>query len=263
MASRPATPPPCVVMPLYIYPLTETTWKPLYEAIEAHPYIDFLVIVNPNSGPGDGPLPGADYEREVPKLNAFRNVRTVGYIRIDYCRRPLQEVCAEVQRYANWKGLYEGLYVEGIFVDESPNHFSDQRQAYLKGLTEFIKNGAASDGLCGERWVIHNPGTPPEGTLEQFGCPDIICACEEPYHKYCRPDVQHRLDFYHVDFERNALLISGIGHHEIEDAVEGMCGRGRYIFATDLVDNFYESFGQSWERFVRAVAAGKKRRDCC
>src|SRR4051812_36027461 len=98
----------CIVMPLYIYPLAEITWKPLYDAyvtttpqatlathdadktrsITAHRNLDFLIIVNPNSGPGGEPLPSHDYVRELPKLNALPNVRTVGYLAIEYCRKP-------------------------------------------------------------------------------------------------------------------------------------------------------------------------------
>ncbi|KAH2780157.1 hypothetical protein KXW01_005652 [Aspergillus fumigatus] len=87
-----------VLVPLYIYPLSTTTWAPLYDAITAHPDLDFLVVVNPNSGPGDLPSPNKDYAREVPKLNAFPNVYTVGYIRIHYCDKPLEKVYQEIDR---------------------------------------------------------------------------------------------------------------------------------------------------------------------
>ena len=111
--------------------------------------------MNPNSGPGDGPLPGQDYVREVPRLNAFPNVRTVGYLAIDYCRKPLQKACEEVSVYAGWArdygGQIEGLYVEGIFVDETHNHPNAARGEYLEGLRRYIKEEA--EGLRGDRLV--------------------------------------------------------------------------------------------------------------
>jgi hypothetical protein len=120
--------------------------------ISAHPSVNFLVIVNPNSGPGGIPLPSHDYVREVPKLNTQANVVTVGYIRIDYCRKPLTEVFEEIDTYAGWASASENplLYVEGILVDETPNHYSPERAEYLEALRKHIKN---TDGLRGERLV--------------------------------------------------------------------------------------------------------------
>lgn len=128
-------------------------------SITANPSLDFVIIVNPNSGPGTEPLPGVDYIREVPKLNAFPNVHTVGYIAIDYCRKPLDKVCDEISVYANWDREYgdqiEGLYVEGIFVDETHNHFDDSRMSYLERLKCFVKDEVP--GLRGDRLVSPLP----------------------------------------------------------------------------------------------------------
>ena len=120
--------------------------------IEANPNLDFLVIVNPNSGPGDTPLPDANYSREVPRLNAYGNVYTVGYIKIDYCRKPHSECFAEVERYAGWSEQYEmtRLGVRGIFVDETPNHHDTDRAEYLSALTRFIKS---TPGILTDRFV--------------------------------------------------------------------------------------------------------------
>lgn len=77
---------------------------------------------------------------------------TVGYIRIDYCKKPHEEACAEIQRYAGWSKQYEttGLGVGGIFVDETPNHFAPDRAEYLQGLKRFIKN---APGILADRFV--------------------------------------------------------------------------------------------------------------
>ncbi|KAH6645411.1 cell surface protein [Truncatella angustata] len=248
-----------VVMPLYYYPLTEDTWKPLHYAFSAHPDTNFLVIVNPNSGPGDTPLPSHDYLREVPKLNAYPNVYTVGYVRIDYCRKPLWETYGEIRRYADWHAAYEvpGLYVQGIFVDEVPNHFSAERFEYLTEVRSLIKN---AHGLLDDRLVIHNPGTPLVGgggerveDLASFGSPDVVCICEVPHKEYEDDTVQKRLVEFSVDWSRSMYQISGIPLDQIHDVVKDLCQRGQYVFATDLVDDFYESFGQSWHKFTAAV----------
>jgi hypothetical protein len=123
-----------------------------FYSITAHPELDFLIVVNPNSGPGDAALPGRDYVREVPKLNSFPNVRTVGYMAINYCRRPLSESCRDIELYAGWNRDHaiEGLYVQGIYIDETPNHVSDDSTKYLDEIKNFIKE---SDGLLGDRLV--------------------------------------------------------------------------------------------------------------
>jgi len=102
--------------------------------------------------------------------------------------------------------------------------------------------------------VIHNPGTPPEGELTLFGNPDMVCVCEEPYERYQNGDgVQKRLQDYAVDWDRNIYQISGIPAGDVQDAVRELCRRGRYIFATTLISDFYESFGPCWMDFVAAV----------
>lgn len=57
--------------------------------------------------------------------------------------------------YANWDREYgdqiEGLYVEGIFVDETHNHFDDGRMSYLERLKCFVKDEVP--GLRGDRLV--------------------------------------------------------------------------------------------------------------
>ena len=122
--------------------------------ISTHPNVNFLVIVNPNSGPGGSPLPGKDYVREVPKLNVSANVYTVGYVRIDYCKRPLSEVYEEIETYAGWAKDYETshLGVKGIFLDETPNHHSQERAEYLDAVHKHIK---ASAGILGDQLVSH------------------------------------------------------------------------------------------------------------
>jgi hypothetical protein len=140
-----------------------------HDSIAAHPSVEFLVIVNPNSGPGAESLPGHDYERELPKLNAASNVTTIGYVRVDYCKKPLHDVCEEIDRFAGWHaGDAPGLAMQGIYVDETPNHFSAGRALYLEALWKHIKG---KDGLLGQRLVS---GTPDQAECEPGGAPHHI-----------------------------------------------------------------------------------------
>ncbi|KAH8586589.1 cell surface spherulin 4-like protein [Bisporella sp. PMI_857] len=243
-----------VLVPLYIYPVSDKTWQPLYEAIAAHPTVDFLVIVNPNSGPGVSFLPGRDYVREVPKLNDYANVTTVGYVLIDYCRRPLSDVYADIKTYAGWATNNEntGLGVKGIFLDETPNHHSTERAEYLYAVHQHIK---AMWGILGDRLVIHNPGTPPDPGLVAPvpDGPDIVVTCEESYDRYRGNEVQKRLKEYHYDRARSGCIISAVPRDEMGSFVQELRHRGAYLFATDLVHDFYEDFGSGWHDFVTAM----------
>ncbi|KAH9206433.1 Spherulation-specific family 4 [Leptodontidium sp. 2 PMI_412] len=243
-----------VIVPLYIYPISDQTWGPLHKAISAHPSLNFLIVVNPNSGPGDTSLPSHDYMRELPKLNAHINVTTVGYVLIDYCRRPLEDVRRDINLYAGWaaENATTGLGIEGIFLDETPNHFSPERAEYLQAVQQHIK---ATSGILGDRLVIHNPGTPPDAALIPplpVG-PDVVITCEEPYDRYREDEVQQRLQEYPCNWARAGYMISAVPDGEIATFVGQLCHRGAYLFVTDLVENFYESFGRSWTEFVAAT----------
>lgn len=50
-------------------------------------------------------------------------------------------------------------------------------------------------------------------------------------------------------------MISAVPGNKIGEAVQELCHRGAYLFVTDLVDDFYESFGKSWADFVVAMEA--------
>jgi spherulation-specific family 4 protein len=108
------------------------------------------VIINPDSGPGGKPLPGHDYVREVPRLNAFDNVVMVGYVRIHYCNKPISETKDEIDIYAGWAAHDPALGLQGILLDETPNHYLAERAEYLEALRQHIK---ATEGLAGDRLV--------------------------------------------------------------------------------------------------------------
>lgn len=98
---EPATNKPFVLVPLYIYPFP-TAWDPLYVAAGSHPELDFLVVVNPNSGPGADILPDANYIEALARLTAAPNVKVIGYVHCSYGKRLLDELVAEVSAYRGW-----------------------------------------------------------------------------------------------------------------------------------------------------------------
>lgn len=77
---------------------------------------------------------------------------TVGYVRIDYCKRNLTEVFRDVAKYAGWSkdNAKSGLGVHGIFLDETPNLYSASKASYLDTVGQCVK---ASAGILGDRLV--------------------------------------------------------------------------------------------------------------
>jgi hypothetical protein len=115
----------------------------------------FTVILNPNSGPGASPFPDANYSREIPKLTARPNVQTLGYVRTNYCNCDVAEVCEEVATYSGWASQ-PALAVHRIFLDETPNLFTENATQYLSTVGGAIKEAPAitGDGLVSSAMLI-------------------------------------------------------------------------------------------------------------
>lgn len=121
-------------------------------SIAKHQDLQFIIIINPNSGPGEPPLPDESYSIEIPKFNAQPNVTTLGYIPINYCKRDSSKVFREIETYGGWSqnDKQSGVFVEGIFFDETPNHYSEKHHEYLQEISEDVKS---TNGILGRRLV--------------------------------------------------------------------------------------------------------------
>lgn len=275
-----------VLLPLYIYP-DPGAWEPIHAAyvnllhrrayrlqnlssIAANPTLNFVVIVNPNSGPGAPPWwPNADYVREIPKLNAQPNVQTVGYVRTAYCERSIEKVFEDIETYANWSkdSTSAGLSVEGIFFDETQNVYSEEVKAFLDAITQRVRNtsGILGDKLVGYKCtsgkveyitsiqVIHNPGTAVDRRLADPG-PDITTVVEEAYARYQTPEYQQWMSTSPYDRSRSSFMVHTVPIKQVHLLICELRHRAGYLFVTDLTANYYQSFGTSWDIFVAAMA---------
>lgn len=86
--------------------------------LDAHSDLPFHVIVNPNSGPGDGAQPDAGYQSALTKLRAYKNAQLYGYVRSQYGERAKSDVVDDVNTYQAWDSAYS---LDGIFFDEASN----------------------------------------------------------------------------------------------------------------------------------------------
>lgn len=239
-------------------------------SIVKYPDLNFLVIINPDSGPGSAPWwPNADYAREIPKLNAFTNVQTVGYVRSTYCNRPIDQVFQDIDTYAKRQIAGESGLFQGIFVDETVNVFSPDVKGYLDRVDSKIKG---TDGISGKRIVrdhhpssramlltlsktIHNPGTAVNKELA-FPGPDITVVVETSYEEYVKPDYQEWLMTSPYDRSRTCYMLYAVPAEKMRSVTAELRGQAEYLFLTSATAGFYESFdGKSWEPFVDAMAA--------
>ncbi|KAK0112477.1 hypothetical protein ONS96_001714 [Cadophora gregata f. sp. sojae] len=241
-----------ILLPLYIYPLPKA-WDSLYSAIESHPTLDFTIIINPNSGPGKDALPDEDYSREIARLNKYPNVYLVGYVRVNWCKRDLEKVCKDVDKYAAWGKHGNGEFtMGGIFFDESPNEFKEKRKVFMDAADARVKN---ADGLGGFRLTIHNPGTVPDTEYANPG-PDLTTVFETEYKHFKDPEVQQRLtNLLRYDRDRCSYMVLSVPKSDVPDLVKELKRRAKYLFVSESKRGWYEKFGDGWHRFIEAVAA--------
>ncbi|KAH7069092.1 Spherulation-specific family 4 [Paraphoma chrysanthemicola] len=244
-----------ILLPLYLYPHNKNTWDPLYNAIVKYPNTEFLVIVNPDSGPGAAPWwPNVDYAREIPKLNAFTNVKTVGYVRSTYCNRPIDQVFQDIDTYATRKINGKDNLFQGIFVDETVNIFSPEVKTYLDRVDSKIKG---TQGLSGKRLIptIHNPGTAVNKGLANPG-PDITVVVETSYQEFVKPDYQKWLKTSPYGRARTCYMLYAVPAEKVRSVTAALSGKAEYLYVTSATEAFYENFdSRSWDQFVDAVAA--------
>jgi hypothetical protein len=112
--------------------------------------LNYTIIVNPNSGPGDSSLPNADYVPAIQKLNAFHNARTVGYVRTDYGNRSLDDVLQDISTYSGWANSSQGIEMHGIFFDEAAHDYTADVADYMQTANDAVK---AASGIAGDKIV--------------------------------------------------------------------------------------------------------------
>jgi hypothetical protein len=115
--------------------------------------LNYTIIVNPDSGPGDTALPNADYLPAIQKLNAFPNARTVGYVRTTYGNRSLDDVLQDISTYAGWANSSQGIEMHGIFFDEAAHEWTAEVAEYMQTANDAVK---AASGISGDKTVSYD-----------------------------------------------------------------------------------------------------------
>ena len=121
---------------------------------EKHPNLNFTAVVNPASGPGDTPEPDGNYTRDIPRLNSYPNIRTVGYVSTVWTNRNISLALADISTYSKWatNATIPNLGMWGIFLDETPATWTAESQEYLENIASAIRSdaGLGSDPLVSD-----------------------------------------------------------------------------------------------------------------
>ncbi|RII16917.1 hypothetical protein CUC08_Gglean003365 [Alternaria sp. MG1] len=229
--------------------------KVLLPLVAANPCVRFVVIINPNSGPGAAPWwPNEDYVREIARLNALPNVTTLGYVRVAYCRRPVQDVLEDIETYGRRAREDDRLRVEGIFVDETVNLYSEEAKKYLDAID---RRARTLIGVVENKMMIHNPGTAVSAELAAPG-PEITVVVETSYEEFMTEGYQEWLSTSPYKRARTAYIVHSVPQGEVKALTIALCERAEYLFVTSAFCGFYESFAGSWHDFVASLAERRK-----
>ncbi|KAL4981870.1 Spherulation-specific family 4-domain-containing protein [Aspergillus falconensis] len=245
--------PSSVIFPLYIYPETNSTWAPLYNAISTHPDLKFLVVVNPSSGPGNSSAPDEAYQTAIRQLNTYSNVQKVGYVRTNYAKRNASEVLDDVATYAGWQEQSADLAMTGIFFDESPHQYAAETAEYLERINAAVKSAS---GIEGEKTIIHNPGSIPDSQLV-LDTTSITVVFEQSYDHY-KDSQESQLNALAESADRDSWAyifhsVPQMGHSTLDSFVRGISLKAAYLYATTQTTEYYEHFDARLEEFCNAV----------
>ncbi|KAL9065224.1 MAG: hypothetical protein Q9161_008382 [Pseudevernia consocians] len=173
--------------PLYIYPdSSASTWKPSFNAITAHPQVNWLVVVNPDSGPGTN----ASYPSDLDIITGISHLSTafptsshsVGYVDTAFTHRALAAVTNDIDVYASCSTYTAAnISINGIFFDDVKNTAFTSVYGYMQSASSYAYETIPSATTTTTK-VVFNPGAIPPRPL--FGYCDFIVEFEDPYSNY-------------------------------------------------------------------------------
>ena len=180
-----------LLVPLFIYPTTVSTWGSIAALPAAYPNVPVIAIINPNSGPGSSQDP--NYVAGVNALKAS-GVVTIGYVWTNYGAVSLQSVENSIDA---WKSFYG---VTGIFLDAMAYHTG--YESYYQSIETYAK---VTDGM---NMVIGNPGTDTIASYVGNGGVDNIGF----YEDFGTPTIAYLSSAFHTTYPKTewSFLAHGV-----------------------------------------------------
>jgi serine/threonine protein kinase len=225
-----------ILVPAYFFPGDNglQQWDRLVESAGGP---ELVAILNPKSGPGEEAIPG--YTQILKRAKAV-GITVIGYVSTRHAQRPLRAVKADVDRWAQFYPL-----LDGIFFDEQATG-ADQ-VPYYASLYEKVRR------VLGHGLVVTNPGAPCAEEYLSRPATDLGCLAEvsKNFDEYRPPPWADR-----YPTQRFGALIRGVGSLEqMKKYVRQMPGKKvGYCYITDAKGpNPWDRLPSYWEAEVAAV----------
>ena len=82
----------------------------------------------------------------------------------------------------------------------------------------------------------------------------MTVVVETSYDQFVTKNYQKWLATSPYDRSRSAYMVHSVPEREVEALTRVLRERAEYLFVTSATRNFYESFRESWEKFVAVMA---------
>lgn len=237
--------------------------------LAAKPNLDFVLIINPSSGPGSSQYPDEQYTAALTQLAKYPNVHKVGYVRTGYATRNVTDVISEINVFSGWASKGPAFAMEGIFFDESPHQYSAEAVDFMLKASRAVKDAT---GLQGAKTVvsidphgeplaadthekIRNPGVIPDPKFADSRT-DISVTFEQSFTEYQTKEAD--LAAYKDDRKSQCYMVHSIPSMDkgkLRTFVDDLSKRAEYLFVTSNKENYYESFAEDWAEFIDAIPA--------
>ncbi|MBN2617774.1 MAG: spherulation-specific family 4 protein [Spirochaetales bacterium] len=220
-----------LIIPLYVYPTNNNSYSKVLEYSRNNPHIPVIVILNPNSGPGENV--DLNYKKAIKELKQ-PNITTIGYVSTNYTLKKLEDVKNSIKK---WKEFYPD--VKGIFLDEMTSESTFNNINYYKELNIYTKQ-------LGFTTTVANPGRPFSNNYFTQNCADIIIGWEES--EYPSPK-----DYQIYNVNRVGVLIHS---QEIVDIkmVKKISRKYKWIYITqDKLENPWDSLSNHMDSLYSAL----------
>ncbi|KAJ7627038.1 Spherulation-specific family 4 [Roridomyces roridus] len=239
-----------IIVPLYQFPSTSATWAPLETAMSTFPSMQFYIIINPFSGPGDADSqPDPAYQSSIQTLRTHSNALLVGYVATGDGTRASADVLQDIETYAGWDASYG---MDGIFFDQTQTGFDAEYTSY----SDAVRNTAWPGRATG--YVIMNPGDD-IGNSDYYSLADQIVTFEDTFAKFQQ---ESPIPLPHP--AQQSVIIHtftgpGVSDQTLSSVVQTIKSAGfasTYITDRNIsVEDVYADFGTDFTQFVADVAA--------
>ncbi len=212
-----------IIIPAYFY--DSSIWERLFNGKDEN--VDFLVIVNPASGPGDFQDP---HYLDITQRLKNEGMVGIGYVHTSWGSRDINVVKEEIDR---WLSFYPDI--KGFFLDEASTEEADI--PYYEELYQYIKGK-------GNYTVVLNPGTKP--AISYYSISDYIVSYESPYEDFssCQADIP----------EKSGCIVYNVPEYKLKEIIQNE--NVKFIYITDdRGANPYDTLPSYYEEEISLLAS--------